>query len=62
MRITSSVTQDGACVLVVNYLSFYSCQTTNYALLKFLVVNRVNVFAIYCVCCIRIEVFLPHLN
>ena len=25
MRITSSVTQDGACVLVVNYLSFYSC-------------------------------------
>ena len=25
MRITSLVTQDGACVLVVNYLSFYSC-------------------------------------
>ena len=60
MRITSSVTQDGARVLVGNYSSFYSCWTTSYALFKFLDVYRVNVFAIYSVCCILIELFLPH--
>ena len=44
MRITSSVTKkDGVRMMVVNCLSFCSCQTTNYALLKFLDVNRVNV-------------------
>ena len=31
--------------VAVNCLSFYGCQTMNYALLKFLDVNMVNVFA-----------------
>ena len=44
IRITSSVTKkDCVRMLVVNCLSFCSCQTINYALLKFLDVNRVNV-------------------
>ena len=32
MRITSSVTQDAVCMLVVHCFSFYSCQTMNYVL------------------------------
>ena len=43
MRMTSSVTQDDVRDLVVNYLSFYSCQTMR----KFVDENRVNVFSIY---------------
>ena len=44
IRITSSVTKkDCVRMLVVNCLSFCSCQTINHALLKFLDVNRVNV-------------------
>ena len=34
-------------MLVVKCLRFYSCQTMNYLLLKFLDVNGVNMFAIY---------------
>ena len=43
MRMTSSVTQDDVRDLVVNYLSFYSCQTMR----KFVDENRVNVFSVY---------------
>ena len=37
-------------VNTVYCLSFHSCQTMNYALLKFLGVNRGNVFAIFFTC------------
>ena len=44
MRIASSVTKkDCVRMLAVNCLCFCSCETINYALLKFLDVNRVNV-------------------
>ena len=47
MRIIISATQNVVRVLFTNCLSFAGCQIMNYALLKFLDVNRVNVFAIY---------------
>ena len=45
-RITSSVTQDGTHVLIVNCLSFYACRTMNHALLSFLDVNRAQLRAL----------------
>ena len=45
MRITSSL----ASVLVVNSLGFYSCQTMDNALLQFLDINRINMYAVYCI-------------
>ena len=45
MRITSSL----ASVLVVKFFGFYSCQTMDNALLQFLDINRINMYAVYCI-------------
>ena len=45
MRITSSLVG----VLVVKFFGFYSCQPVDNALLQFLDVNRINMYAVYCI-------------
>lgn len=45
MRITSSL----ASVLVVKFFGFYSCQPMDNELLQFLDINRINMYAVYCI-------------